>query len=110
MLLMPSCDGGTRTHEAKKRDLMRVLRYQLRSHRNFKKCWDAPIILSTEFLEVAFIVIQHLKKVEICAVGSLSLKVPSYKLNPYWNNMYFLTDMECCSSSISTLNLQETKI
>lgn len=57
----PSCDGGARTHEAKKRDLMRVLRYQLRSHRNFKKCWDAPIILSAEFLEVAFIVIQHFK-------------------------------------------------
>ena len=26
-----------------------------------KKRWDAPIILSTEFLEVAFIVIQRLK-------------------------------------------------
>ena len=72
----PSCDGGTRTHEAKKRDLMRVLRYQLRSHRNFKKRWDAPIILSTEFLEVAFIVIQRLK-----FTGNKNLAFSNYKFD-----------------------------
>ena len=56
--------AGIEPTRQKKRDLMRVLRYQLRSHRNFKKRWDAPIILSTEFLEVAFIVIQRLKKLK----------------------------------------------